>query len=78
MPTSRIGRSFLGTALIISGILGFLPVLGFWMIPLGIIVLSIDIAIIRRHRRKIIVWWLRRKKPRRAKRAIPLLEEKQM
>lgn len=41
-------RGFLGLVLIIAGILGFLPVLGFWMIPLGIALLATDIPVLRR------------------------------
>jgi hypothetical protein len=40
---------------------GFLPVLGFWMIPLGLLVLSVDLPIVRRWRRQLTVWWHRRK-----------------
>ena len=36
-------RLVLGILLIIGGIFGFLPVLGFWMIPLGIAVAAMDI-----------------------------------
>lgn len=36
-------RLVLGLVLIAGGILGFLPVLGFWMIPLGIAVAALDI-----------------------------------
>lgn len=36
-------RLVLGIVLIIGGILGFLPVLGFWMIPLGIGVAALDV-----------------------------------
>jgi hypothetical protein len=53
MPKSRITRLFLGVALIAGGALGFLPVLGFWMIPLGLFVLSVDSAYARRFRRKL-------------------------
>lgn len=41
-------RSLLGVALIFGGFLGFLPVLGFWMIPLGAAILSLDIPPLRR------------------------------
>lgn len=41
-------RGFLGLVLIVAGILGFLPVLGFWMIPLGIALLATDIPVLRR------------------------------
>lgn len=46
-----------GVLLVIGGILGFLPVLGFWMVPLGIIVLSVDLHIVRRLRRRFEVRW---------------------
>ena len=35
-------RPPLGVLLVIFGLLGFLPVLGFWMIPLGLAVLAVD------------------------------------
>ncbi len=41
-------RGVLGLVLIVGGILGFLPVLGFWMIPLGIALLATDIPPLRR------------------------------
>ena len=50
----RIG---LGIILVALGLLGFLPVLGFWMIPLGLLVLSVDLPIVRRWRRQLTVWW---------------------
>ncbi|OYX41314.1 MAG: hypothetical protein B7Z02_15960 [Rhodobacterales bacterium 32-67-9] len=36
-------RSLLGLALVAGGIVGFLPVLGFWMIPLGLLVIALDV-----------------------------------
>ncbi|MEP1207861.1 MAG: PGPGW domain-containing protein [Rhizobiaceae bacterium] len=60
-PSTKLGRTLLGVLLIIGGILGFLPVLGFWMIPLGLLILSQDFASVRRFRRrwtvKISRWW---------------------
>ena len=41
-------RGFLGILLILGGVMGFLPVLGFWMIPLGIALLATDIPPLRR------------------------------
>jgi purine-cytosine permease-like protein len=38
--------------LVLGGCLGFLPVLGYWMIPLGLIILSIDFPAVRRFRRR--------------------------
>jgi hypothetical protein len=50
----------LGILLVAFGLLGFLPVLGFWMIPVGLLVLSVDLPVVRRWRRKLTVWWHRR------------------
>jgi len=61
MPQSRPVRITLGGTLVFLGMLGFLPVLGFWMIPLGLVVLSYDIARVRRARRRGVVWWERRR-----------------
>ena len=33
----------IGVVLIAGGFLGFLPVLGFWMIPLGLVVAAMDV-----------------------------------
>lgn len=38
----RIARATLGILLILGGVLGFFPVLGFWMIPLGLLILAAD------------------------------------
>ncbi len=37
-------RLVLGLLLIVGGVFGFLPVLGFWMIPLGVIVAGLDVV----------------------------------
>lgn len=60
LPHSKAGRLGIGTALVIGGFLGFLPILGFWMVPLGLAVLSVDIPYIRRRRRRFQVWWGRK------------------
>lgn len=63
MPRSRGLRITIGVLLTIGGFLGFLPVLGFWMVPLGLLVLSYEFALVRRHRRRFVVWWERRRRP---------------
>lgn len=46
-------RLVLGLLLIFGGVFGFLPVLGFWMIPLGVAVAALDIRpLLRRWRRR--------------------------
>ena len=57
LPKSQIARMTVGVLLVIGGILGFLPILGFWMIPLGLLVLSHDLPSVRRWRRKITLKW---------------------
>jgi hypothetical protein len=64
LPRSRGLRVAIGVVLILGGILGFLPVLGFWMIPLGLLVLSYEFAVVRRLRRRLTLWWARRRAPR--------------
>jgi hypothetical protein len=61
LPHSRVARILLGIALVIGGALFFLPVLGLWMLPLGILVLSAEVPAIGRFRRKAGLWWARRK-----------------
>jgi hypothetical protein len=71
LPKNRIVRIAIGVLLIVFGVLGFLPLLGFWMIPLGLIVLSIDVPIVRRWRRQAQVrlgQWLKRHYPALAER----------
>jgi hypothetical protein len=60
LPRSRLLRMLLGAVLVLGGLLGFLPILGFWMVPLGLLVLSIDVPRVRRWRRRFAVWFSRR------------------
>ena len=41
-------RSALGLLLAAAGVVGFLPVLGFWMLPLGLAFIALDIPPLRR------------------------------
>jgi hypothetical protein len=62
MPQSRPMRVAIGVGLLFGGSLWFLPILGIWMIPLGLLVLSHDFARVRRWRRRAVVWWERRRR----------------
>lgn len=62
LPQSASGRRTLGVALCAGGVLGFLPVVGFWMLPLGLAVLSVDSPRLRRRRRRLAIWWERRRR----------------
>ncbi len=54
-------RIALGVLLILGGLLGILPILGFWMIPLGLLVLSLDFRWARRNYLTLIMWLRRRR-----------------
>jgi len=67
LPRSRLLRIVIGSLLVLFGLLGFLPVVGFWMVPVGLLILSVDIPRVRRWRRRFAVWYAR-KYPRTAAR----------
>ncbi len=52
--SSRWIRILVGALLIVGGIFGFLPILGIWMLPLGGLLLAMDIAVLR----KPMLWLL--------------------
>lgn len=52
-------RSVLGVLCMIGGVAGFLPVLGFWMIPVGLALIALDIPPLRRR----LLAWVRRHDP---------------
>ena len=47
-------------ALIVGGVFGFLPILGFWMIPLGTLLIGEDIPPVRRATLALLGWIYRR------------------
>ncbi len=49
-------RFVLGLVLMAGGVLGFLPILGFWMLPLGVAFVAMDIPPARHRLRR----WLER------------------
>lgn len=49
-------RTLLGLLLMVAGLLGFLPVLGFWMFPLGVAFIALDLPF---SRQRIELWMLR-------------------
>ncbi|GGF37887.1 hypothetical protein GCM10011611_50360 [Aliidongia dinghuensis] len=47
-PGSRWARLPAGVALVVGGLLSILPVLGLWMLPLGLLLLAEDLPPLRR------------------------------
>ena len=70
LPRNRLLRLSLGVLLCLGGLFWFLPVVGIWMLPLGIAVLSVDIPFVHRHSRRIGVWF-RRRYPKTARKLFP-------
>ena len=48
-------RTLLGILLMIGGVLGFLPILGFWMFPLGIAFIALDLPFTQKRIEDFIV-----------------------
>lgn len=53
----RYLRVAIGVALIIGGLFFFLPILGLWMIPLGVFVILFDVPWVRRRWLSFRWWW---------------------
>jgi hypothetical protein len=65
----RALRIAVGILLVIGGAFGFLPILGFWMIPLGLAVIFIDSPVAKRAWSRLRSRWRSsRARPSRSKR----------
>lgn len=49
-------RACVGVLAMVCGVVGFLPILGFWMLPLGVVLIALDIPPFRRR----VLRWLAR------------------
>ena len=69
-PSASWVRVPLGILLVLGGALSILPVLGIWMLPLGLVLLALDVALLRRPTVRMLVagerLWNRLRKGRRA------------
>lgn len=67
-PSSRWLRIPLGILLILGGIFSFLPVLGLWMLPLGLMLIAQDIPFLQGPIVRLLTWmerkWLERQRAR--------------
>lgn len=68
-PSSRWVRIPIGLLLIAGGIFSILPLLGLWMLPLGLLLLAQDLPFLRRPMRRTLLWverrwirWIRRRR----------------
>ena len=57
-------RTIAGILCIIGGIFGFLPILGYWMAPIGILLIGLDIPALRKPIAGRIAGWNQKVKSR--------------
>ncbi len=55
-PRARWVRLPAGALLVVGGIFSILPVLGIWMLPIGLLLLAGDIPFLRRPVARLTVW----------------------
>uniref|UniRef100_Q07JJ1 Transmembrane protein (PGPGW) n=1 Tax=Rhodopseudomonas palustris (strain BisA53) TaxID=316055 RepID=Q07JJ1_RHOP5 len=77
-PSSRLVRIPLSILLMVGGFFAFLPVLGFWMLPLGLILIAQDLPFLQGPIARTLGWverkWLARQARSGAKRGRKLHE----
>ena len=57
-PASSWVRIPAGLAMMIGGVFSFLPILGVWMLPLGLMLLAADIPFLQRPMARFALWCL--------------------
>jgi hypothetical protein len=66
-PSRVLMRIAISLLLVLGGLLSFLPVLGLWMLPLGLVILSQDLPFLQRPLLRSFQWierkWPRRRRP---------------
>jgi hypothetical protein len=69
-PSSRLVRIPLAILLILGGIFSFLPVLGLWMLPLGLLLFAQDVPILQKPMARMLGWverkWIERQRAKGA------------
>lgn len=73
IPSARWIRVPVGVLFVLGGVFAILPILGLWMLPIGMLLLAQDVPVLRRPTRRALLsieWrWVRAKRARRARRA---------
>ena len=69
-PSSRFVRIPLAALLVVGGVFSFLPILGLWMLPLGLLLFAQDIPVLQTPLARSLGWierkWIERQRARRA------------
>jgi hypothetical protein len=66
-PSSRLARIPLAILLVAGGVFSFLPVLGLWMLPLGLLLVAQDVPVLQKPMSRML-GWIERKWDERAAR----------
>jgi hypothetical protein len=64
-PAPKSVRMPLGVALVAGGTVGFLPILGYWMLPVGLVILARDVPQLRPPLVRFFDWVERKLPPQR-------------
>ena len=70
-PESRYARIPLAALLILGGIFSFLPVLGIWMLPLGLVLFAQDVPVLQKPTARMLGWLERKWTERQRKKSRP-------
>jgi hypothetical protein len=69
-PSSRLARVPVAALLMVGGIFSFLPVLGLWMLPLGLLLVAQDVPVLQKPLARLLGWiehkWTRRQRAKNA------------
>ena len=69
-PSSWLARIPLAILLIAGGFFSFLPVLGLWMLPLGLLLVALDVPMLQRPTSRMLGWIERKWDARIARRSL--------
>jgi hypothetical protein len=59
-PDARWVRIPLGALFIVGGVFSILPVLGIWMLPLGLLLIAYDVPLLREPVARFTIWGMRK------------------
>jgi len=65
-PSSRLVRIPLAILLVVGGVFSFLPILGLWMLPLGLLLIAQDVPFLQKPLAGMLGWierkWIERQR----------------
>ncbi len=74
-PSARLVRIPFGVVMVFGGVLSFLPILGIWMLPFGLMLLAIDVPPLQGPVAVVIIrgqrWWELRRRRRKLSVRVP-------